>query len=139
MTTPKQRKRRPGNAKKAVAYLRVSTTEECLDAQRDAIEAWAKREKVRVVAWCEDHGVSGAAPLDERGGLMEAMDAIEAHRAGLFVVAKHDRLARSTMVAGLIREDAEKLGATYVSACGSGNGDDPEAMLMRGLLALCAQ
>ena len=43
---------RPGNPKRAVAYLRVSTDEQRLgpEAQRAAIAAWAVREGITVVA-----------------------------------------------------------------------------------------
>ncbi len=54
------------NPKRAVAYLRVSTTREQqelgLSAQRAAIESWAKREGVEVCAIFEEE-VSGGATL----------------------------------------------------------------------------
>ena len=52
---------RPGNPLSAVAYLRVSTDEQKLgpEAQRAAIQSWANREGVSVVAWHTDAGVSG--------------------------------------------------------------------------------
>ena len=52
----------------AVAYLRVSTSEQHLgpEAQRAAIEAWAARENITVVAWHTDHGVSGRSDIDDR-------------------------------------------------------------------------
>jgi len=50
------RRTRPGNARLAVAYLRVSTEDQKLgpEAQRAAIEPWAAREGVQVAAWHVD-------------------------------------------------------------------------------------
>jgi len=49
---------------------------------------------VEVLAWREERGVSGGAELTERPWLLAALDDVAAHRAGLLVVAKRDRLAR---------------------------------------------
>ena len=61
--------------RRAVAYLRVSTDEQHLgpEAQRAAVEAWAARAGVVVVAWHIDAGVSGAAPVDRRPALLGAL------------------------------------------------------------------
>lgn len=122
--------------KLAVAYLRVSTEEQHLgpEAQRAAVEAWAAREGVSVVAWHADQGVSGAADLDERPGLLAALDGLRAHRAGLLVVAKRDRLARDVVVAATIERAAGSLGARVVSADGTANGDTPADAFMRTIL-----
>jgi DNA invertase Pin-like site-specific DNA recombinase len=68
-----------------IGYARVSTEEQNLDLQRQALEA----------AQCkyiyEDHGVSGAAVV--RPGLADALAA--AHAGDVLVVWKLDRLGRS--------------------------------------------
>ena len=68
-----------------IGYARVSTEEQNLDLQRQALEA----------AGCktiyEDHGISGAA--EERPGLADALAA--AHAGDVLVVWKLDRLGRS--------------------------------------------
>jgi DNA invertase Pin-like site-specific DNA recombinase len=68
-----------------IGYARVSTEEQNLDLQRQALEA----------AGCkyiyEDHGVSGAAIV--RPGLADALAA--AHAGDVLVVWKLDRLGRS--------------------------------------------
>ncbi len=58
----------------AVGYVRVSTDDQSigLDAQRAALATWAAREGYRLITICEDSGVSGAAPLDRRPGLLSA-------------------------------------------------------------------
>ena len=64
-----------------------------------AIERWCEAEGATLVAVYTDHGISGAAPLDKREGLMAAIDALVERRAGTFLAMKRDRLARD-VVAG---------------------------------------
>jgi hypothetical protein len=72
--------KRAGNPKIAIASIRVSTEDQRLgpEARRAAIEAWAAREGVHVAAWHVDQGVSGAAPIEERPGLLGAISALRA-------------------------------------------------------------
>lgn len=124
-----------------VAYLRCSTDRQDLspDAQRDAIRAWAGGAGVTVVAWHEDLGVSGGADLEKRPGLLAALDAVREHGAGVLVVAKRDRLARDVLVAAMVDRLVARQGASIVAADGTGNGDGPEAALMRTLIDAFAQ
>ncbi len=131
-----RRKKLTTDPKKAVAYLRCSTHRQELspEAQRAAITAWAEGGGVQVVAWHEDLGVSGGSPIDKRPGLLAALDAVKTDGAGLLVVAKRDRLARSVLVAAMVERLCDRAGARLVSACGVGNGDGPEAQLMRTMV-----
>ena len=127
---------------KAVGYLRVSTDDQALgpDAQRAAIEAWAKRTGVQVVAWHADLGVSGGAPVDKRPALLAALDALASNGAGVLVVAKRDRLARDVMAAAMVERLADRIGARIVSAAGEGtDGTDPASQLMRTMIDAFAQ
>ena len=125
-----------GDPTLAVAYLRVSTEEQHLgpEAQRATIEAWAARSGVTVVSWHLDQGVSGASPLESRPALTAALAELRPRRAGVFVVAKRDRLARDAMLAGTIDHLARREGARVVSADGIGNGDAPADQFMRTIL-----
>lgn len=127
--------------RKAVAYVRVSTDTQELgpEAQRAALAVWADRNGVEIVATFEDRGVSGAAAIDRRPGLLSALDALAEHGAGLFVVAKRDRLARDVMNAAMIERMAERVGARVVSAAGEGEGDDPASKLMRTMIDAFAE
>lgn len=131
-----RRRAKPADATKAVAYVRMSTDRQDLspDAQRAAIERWASSQGVVVVAWHDDLGVSGGTPLEERPGLLAAIDALDAHHAGVLVVAKRDRLARDVLTAALVERLCERKGARVVAADGVANGDGPESALMRSLL-----
>lgn len=126
---------------KAIAYLRVSTDEQHLgpEAQRGAIERWAQANGVTIVGWHVDKGVSGGAAIQDRPGLLAAIEALREHGAGVLVVAKRDRLARDTMVAAMVERLAERVGARILAADGAGNGEGPEAFIMRGMMDLLAQ
>jgi DNA invertase Pin-like site-specific DNA recombinase len=125
----------------AVGYLRVSTDEQHLgpEAQRAALEAWAKAHGVRLVTVHEDLGVSGGAALDKRPGLMAALDALAEHGAGLLLVAKRDRLARDVVLAAMVGRLVERAGGRIVAADGAGNDEGPAGELMRTMLDAFAQ
>ncbi len=57
----------------------------------------------------------------------------------MLLVAKRDRLARDVVVAAMVDRLAERHGARVLAADGTGNGDGPEAMLMRGIVDVFAQ
>lgn len=125
--------------KNAIAYLRVSTEDQQLgpEAQTASIARWCAAHDVTLVGTFSDLGVSGAAPLDKRIGLMAAIDALTP--GAVLLVAKRDRLARDLVLAAMIERLVERAGATIASADGAGNGTGPEAEMMRGILAVFAQ
>ena len=125
----------------AVGYVRTSTEEQILgpEAQRAALAAWAVRTGAELVAVHDDRGVSGAAPLDKRPGLLAALADLKAKRAGVLIVAKRDRLARDPILAALVERMAERAGARVVSADGVGDGDGPEAQLMKRIIDAVAE
>jgi DNA invertase Pin-like site-specific DNA recombinase len=131
---------RPGDPKRAVAYLRVSTDEQRLgpEAQRATIAAWAAREDVTVVAWHEDAGVSGGSELDQRAGLVAALGELRATGAGVLVVARRDRLARDVAVAVTIEKAVTRCGARVVSADGVANGETAADDFLRTILDAAA-
>ena len=127
-------------ASRAVGYLRVSTEDQNLgpEAQRAALEHWCAANHVTLSAvYAED--VSGGAPLDRRPQLLAAIDALAVQEAAVLLVAKRDRLARDTLAAGMVEQLVERQGARVLSADGVGNGEGPEAQLLRGIVDLFAQ
>lgn len=132
-----KRRVKAGDQSIAVAYMRVSTDDQRLGlgAQREAITVWAARERRVVVSWHFDEGVSGASTIEERPGLLKAIDAVRIHRAGAFVVAKRDRVARDTLVALTIEKALLAEGARLLSADGVGNGEDPADQLLKGVVS----
>lgn len=133
--SPRQNRKKP-DVRIAVAYLRVSTSEQHLgpEAQRVAIEGWATREGVTVVGWHADHGVSGGSNVDQRPGLLACLEHVRADGAGVLVVAKRDRLARDVYIAAGVERHVARLGACVVSADGVGNGDSPADQFMRTVI-----
>lgn len=124
-----------------VAYVRCSTDEQQLgpDAQRAALARWCDSHSARLISVHEDAGVSGAAPLDKRPGLLTALEAVAVHGAGVLLVAKRDRLARDVVVAAMVERLVERHGARVLAADGTGNGDGPEAALLRGVVDVFSQ
>jgi DNA invertase Pin-like site-specific DNA recombinase len=129
-----------GDPKLAVGYLRVSTDDQRLgpEAQRDAIQAWADREGIYVVAWHADQGVSGGSDLVDRPALVAALAELRTSRAGVLAVAKRDRLARDVYVASTIERAVAQCGARVASADGTANGDNPADQFMRSILDAAA-
>jgi DNA invertase Pin-like site-specific DNA recombinase len=138
-TAPAQgrRRRRSADRALAVAVVRVSKGEEIqelgAEAQRAAILAWAARAHVTIGAWVTEE-VSGGAELDDRPRLLEAVAAVETHRAGWLVFHRLDRFSRNTTTAALIQAALSRVDASIAAADGIGNGDDPAGRLVRGIL-----
>lgn len=92
--------------KPAIAYLRVSTTEQGksglgLDAQREAIKRFAVAEGFELVDEVEEVG-SGKHGLDERDGLRAALAKARKLRCPV-IVSKLDRLSRDVaFISGLM-------------------------------------
>ena len=109
----------------AVAYIRVSDDDDARDganatrAQRDAIEAWATRRRVKVASWQIDRGVGGAVPIAERPGLVAAYAAVREHGAGVLVAATAERFAHDSLVAWLIERAALTQGAAIHTVDGT--------------------
>jgi DNA invertase Pin-like site-specific DNA recombinase len=124
-----------------VGFVRASTDRQDLspDAQRASLARWCDANGARLVAVHEDLGVSGAAPLDKRPGLLAAIDALKVHGAGVLLVAKRDRLARDVFLAAMIERLAERHGARVLSADGSANAEGPEGSLFRNILNAFAE
>ena len=127
---------------KAIGYLRVSTDEQALgpDAQRAALARWCAVNGVELVAVHEDLGISGAAPLDRRPGMIAALADLAELEGGLLLVAKRDRLARDPFVTAMIEAAAARSGARIASAAGEGTEDDgPTSILMRRMVDAFAE
>jgi DNA invertase Pin-like site-specific DNA recombinase len=115
--------------------MRVSTTEQELgpEAQRRAIEAWSKREAVTIRTWHVEH-VSGAARIERKTVLLQAIEDLRAHGAGRLVVAKRDRLAREVVISAMIERLVERCGARISTADGTTDASGPEGALLRSMI-----
>ena len=122
----------------AVAYLRVSTDEQAesragLDAQLHTIRQHCQRMGLTLTGTFSDEGVSGAAQLDKRPGLLDAVNAVT--RGAVLLVAKRDRLARDPVACAVVERMVTKRGGRIVSAAGEGtDNDDATSILMRRIV-----
>lgn len=102
-----------------VAYSRVSTAAQAasgvgMEAQRDALERAAATQGLVIAGWFEDAGRSGAS-MARRPGLQDALAEIAAGRAGGLIVAKIDRLGRSSADVCTLVERAQREGWRLVA------------------------
>lgn len=121
----------------AISYTRVSTTDQAdsgagLAAQRAAIDAFAGRSGMTITATFEDAGISGAAGIEDRPGLMAAVSQLR--RGDVLLVAKRDRIGRDQMAVLMIERAVAKRGASIMSADGIGNADDPASQFMKNVI-----
>jgi site-specific DNA recombinase len=129
----------------AVIYLRVSTDDQAasglgLEAQLAACRAAADRLGLEAPAGARyaDEGVSGAAPLERRPGLLAAVG--DLRKGEVLLVARRDRLGRDPIAVAAIEAAVARRGARVVSAAGEGtDGDDPSQVLMRRLIDAFAE
>jgi len=110
---------------KVAAYVRVSTQEQArsgfgLDAQKEAILEYAKKQKLGEVVFYEEKGVSGA--LQDRPALAELMAVIEQGQVKTVIIMRLDRLARDLLIQEGLLKDFKKLGAAIISV------DEPDLL-----------
>jgi DNA invertase Pin-like site-specific DNA recombinase len=132
-----------GAAMSAIAYVRVSTDEQAesragLDAQLHTIQAHCQKGGVELRGVFSDEGISGAAQLDKRPGLLDAINALR--RGDVLVVSKRDRLARDVVACAVVERMVKKRGGRVVSVAGEGtDSDDATSVLMRRIVDAFAE
>jgi site-specific DNA recombinase len=132
--------------KKAVAYLRVSSTAQAgqdrdgLVRQRLAIENYATDHKIEIVGWFEDD-ISGTTNPLERPQFAAMVTRLLENGVRSILIEKYDRLARSSMwIDWTILKLGEKK-IEVVSVCESelADGKDPYKKAMRSMMSAFAQ
>lgn len=93
-------------------YARVSTADQRLDSQLDALRGYAAARGLDVAAEHVDHGVSGAK--DRRPALDAMLRDARRRRFDVLVVTKLDRLARSVRHLVGLAAELEALGVDLV-------------------------
>jgi DNA invertase Pin-like site-specific DNA recombinase len=124
------------NKTRCLVYIRVSTDEQHLgpEAQAAACKAYAERMGLTIADTFVDIGTSGAKPLDECTGLIGLIGRLKELDAGVFLVAKRDRLARDMVKVGMITQRVETAGAIVVSADGVPESNEPTAIFFRRMI-----
>jgi DNA invertase Pin-like site-specific DNA recombinase len=121
----------------------VSTDEQVdsragLDGQLNAIREHCAKHGIELVATFSDEGISGAAALDKRPGLLDAVNAVE--RGGVLLVSRRDRLSRDPVSAAVVERMVAKRRGRIVSAAGEGTeSDDPTSVLLRRIVDAFAE
>jgi DNA invertase Pin-like site-specific DNA recombinase len=133
----------PRPTRALAAYIRVSTVAQAasgigLAAQRLAILEASQVQGFEIASWHEDAGKSGAT-ITRRAGLRAALGEVAAGRVGGIVVAKVDRLGRSSAdVTGLV-ERAQREGWRLLALdCGL-DTTTPAGELVAAALAMAAR
>jgi hypothetical protein len=102
-----------------VAYASVSTERErwkgSLLEQQRVVQAWADREKHRMVASFADEAPADLDSFPEREGLGNALEALKHHKADALVIEHLDRLSPSLVLQELLMEEIERSGARVLS------------------------
>lgn len=126
--------------RRAVVLCRVSTPDQVLGlaAQREACQAYAAAHGLTVVA-VHDEVIFGGTPFLDRHVLQAAIADMTVRDAGTLLAAKWDRLTRDPVTGVMLEHEVKRHGGQVVAADGAGNGDDPAAELLRGMLLLFAQ
>lgn len=131
----------------AVAYLRTSSAtnvgpdKDSEKRQREAILAFAKRERWEVIAEYYDADVSGADPIESRPGFSALLDRIEGNGVRTVIVEDASRFARQLIVqeAGIIA--LIERGVRVLTASGDDltATEDPFKVAMRQIAGVFAQ
>ncbi len=132
---------------KAIAYLRTSSAAnlgEDKDSQKRqlaAVEAYAKRHGIEIVASLYDSAVSGADPVDTRPGFMAALERIEGNGVRTIIVETASRFARDLMVQEVGYAKLRERGIELIAADNPGSflDDTPTAKLVRQVLGAIAE
>lgn len=116
-----------------IGYCRVSTEEQNLDMQEQAIRSYAELKGLELVMYVE----KVSSRKNERTELVHAMKA--ATQGDLFVVYKLDRLARSTKELYEFTEQLKGKEADFVSVNDAFDTSTPTGKAMFGMLAVFAE
>lgn len=126
-----------------LVYIRVSTDAQAdsgagLEAQLDSCQKYAAQHGLFIHQVFRDEGISGAAEMEDRPALMEALN--ELKKDDILLVAKRDRLARDTYAAAFIKRSVEKKKGRIVSAAGEGTDqNDPASRMLTGIVDVFAE
>jgi len=118
---------------RVIGYCRVSTEDQNLDMQEQAIEKYAKEKGLELIMYVEKI----SSRKVERQELEHAMKA--ATNGDLFVVYKLDRLARSTKELFTLTGELNEKGVEFVSINDAFDTTTPTGKAMFGMLAVFAE
>ncbi len=118
-------------------YARVSSADQRLAPQLDALRAYAKARSFDVAVEYLDHGVSGATA--QRPALDQLLDDAKRRRFDVLAVVKLDRLARSVRHLTALAAELEALGVDLVVLDQSIDTSVPAGRLLFNVLGAIAE
>jgi len=129
---------------KAFAYLRVSGRGQLrgdgFPRQLQAVQVYAKANKLQIAQVYREEGVSGKNDLEHRPALQQLVEALHSDGIQLVLVEKLDRLARDLMVQESIIADFQRSGFEIRSVAEPDLcSDDPSRTLIRQVLGAFSQ
>lgn len=135
------------NAKFAVAYYRTSSAanvgegKDSLTRQREAVAAYAKWQRIKIVAEYYDPAVSGADAIAERPGFSALLERVAASDVGMVLIEDASRFARDLMVQMTGHSLLKGIGIELVAANAPSHflDDTPTAELVRQILGAISQ
>lgn len=126
-----------------VGYVRLSNAEKAdgnrLTDQKAQVRRAAANHGHRIVRWCEDDGLSGALPAEQRPGIDCALTVIRSGDADGIIVRDLDRLARAVTVQEAILAEVWRWNGVMYTATGEVPKDDPDDPMrtaMREMMAV---
>ncbi len=118
---------------RVVFYVRVSTNEQTVAPQLDALEAYATARGLDVVDVYTDEGISGSK--DRRPALDEMMAKAKRRSFDAIAIVKLDRLARSTRHLTQLAAELEALGVDLIVVDQGIDTSTPAGRLLFNVLA----
>jgi len=118
-------------------YARVSTSEQTVDPQLDALRAYASARQLKIVGEYIDEGVSGAQ--NRRPALDELMTKAKRRAFDALAVVKLDRLARSVRHLTQMGAELEALGIDLIVVDQGIDTSTPSGRLLFNVLGSIAE
>ncbi len=118
-------------------YARVSTRDQHIEPQLDALRSYAEARRLEVVAEYVDHGVSGAK--DQRPALELMMREAKRRRSDAVAAVKLDRIARSTRHLTALAAELEAVGVDLVVTDQAIDTSTPSGRLLFNVLGAIAE
>lgn len=121
--------------KTAFGYGRFSTDrqrEESIEAQEIAIRDFCKRNKIKLLEFYADRGLSGTN--DNREQFQNMLDEADKGKVDFVVVHKLDRFARNRYDSAVVRKRLADHGVKLLSVLENVNDDSPEDVILMSVL-----
>src|SRR6478609_5514145 len=140
-----RRKAAAAAGKRAVAYIRVSTSQQAeeglsLDDQRERLAAYCKLHRFELVDLIADEGESAGKPLAKRTGGARVLGLVKRKAVDVVIVMKLDRAFRNARDALEVADawDAAGVGLHVVDMDGQGQSIDTQSAVGRMLFTVLA-